>query len=283
MHMRNSHGLVLRQEPALKTVVALLVVASFAIAGCAGDSAPTSEGGEAGQVAEAGAAPPIPIDRSIYDHPSRSQEDRDQDAGRMALEIYEWLGIQPGMTVADVYPAGGYNSHLLSLVVGDSGKVHSVFEFYAEKDLFEGRVYRVPQVQERIEQAGITNVELTLALDDVPSETIDVAIAVRNYHDVEWVFEGYSRADTVANFFRMVKPGGVVGIVEAATDREGWDQETHRLNEAVVIEDFTSAGFELVDSSDLLRNPADDHSASGFDEGRHTVDRYLLKFRRPAG
>jgi predicted methyltransferase len=79
----------------------------------------------------------------------------------------------------------------------------------------------------------------------------------------------------------MMKPGGVVGIVEAATDREGWDQETHRLNEAVVIEDFTAAGFELVETSGMLRNPADDHSTSGFDEGRHTVDRYLLKFRKP--
>jgi predicted methyltransferase len=281
--MRSIRGSILGQKHILKILVVLTMVTLFAIPGCGGRGASTSEGDVAGQVAEPSDTPPIPIDRAIYDHPSRSQEDKDQDAGRMALEIYEWLGVQPGMTVADVYPAGGYNSHLLSLVVGDSGKVHSVFEFYAEKDLFEGRVYRVPQVQERIEQAGIANVELTLTLDDVPSESIDVAIAVRNYHDVEWVFEGYSRADTVANFLRMMKPGGVVGVVEAATDREGWDQETHRLNEAVVIEDFTSAGFELVDSSDMLRNPADDHSASGFDEGRHTVDRYLLKFRKPAG
>jgi predicted methyltransferase len=281
--MNSIRGSILGHARILKTLVVVSMVTSFAIAGCGGESATTSEGGEAGQVAESSAAQPVPLDRAIYDHPSRSQEDKDQDAGRMALDIYEWLGIQPGTTVADVYPAGGYNTHLLSLVVGDSGKVHSVFEFYAEKELFEGRVYRVPQVQERIEQAGIENVDLTLTLDEVPSGSIDVAIAVRNYHDVEWVFEGYSRADTVTNFFRMMKPGGVVGVVEAATDREGWDQETHRLNEAVVIEDFTSAGFELVESSDMLRNPADDHSASGFDEGRHTVDRYLLKFRKPAG
>ena len=280
--MHSIRGSILGQERILKALVVLSIVTSFAIAGCGGDRASTSEGDEAGQVAEASATQPIPIDRAIYDHPSRSQEDKDQDAGRMALDIYEWLGVQPGMTVADVYPAGGYNTHLLSLVVGDSGKVHSVFEFYAEKELFEGRVYRVPQVEERIEQAGIANVDLTLTLDDVPSESIDVAIAVRNYHDVEWIFQGYSRTETVANFFRMMKPGGLVGIVEAATDREGWDQETHRLNEAVVIEDFTSAGFELVESSDMLRNPADDHSTSGFEEGRHTVDRYLLKFRKPA-
>jgi len=281
--MHGIPGSILGRKGIPHVLVVFSIVMTLALAGCGGDGNSTSEADETGYVAESSATQPIPLDRAIYDHPSRSQEDKDQDAGRMALEIYEWLGVQSGMTVADVYPAGGYNTHLLSLVVGDSGKVHSVFEFYAEKDLFEGRVYRVPQVQERIEQAGLANVEMTLTLDEVPSESIDAAIAVRNYHDVEWVFQGYSRADTVANFYRMMKSGGVVGIVEAATDREGWDQETHRLNEAVVIEDFTSAGFELVESSDMLRNPADDHSVSGFEEGRHTVDRYLLKFRKPAG
>ncbi|MDX1748018.1 MAG: hypothetical protein R3324_18960, partial [Halobacteriales archaeon] len=65
--------------------------------------------------------------------------------------------------------------------------------------------------------------------------------------------------------------------------REGWDEETHRLNEAVVIDDFTSGGFELADRSDLLANPDDDHTASGFEAGRHTTDRYLLKFVKPTG
>jgi predicted methyltransferase len=32
----------------------------------------------------------------------------------------------------------------------------------------------------------------------------------------------------------------------------------------------------------MLRNPDDDHSITGFDEGRHTMDRYLLKFRKVA-
>jgi predicted methyltransferase len=261
-------------------LLALSLVATLSIFACGG-AGDTSGEGATEPVAEAATEQPTPIDHAIYDHPSRPQEDKDQDAGRKALDVYEWLGVRPGMTVADVYPAGGYNTHLLSLVVGNEGRVKSVFEFYAEKDLFDGRIYRVPQVEGRIERAGLTNVDLILKLDDVPSASIDVAIAVRNYHDVEWVFEGYSRADTVANFYRMMKPGGVVGIVEAATDREGWDQETHRLNEAVVIEDFTAAGFELVETSGMLRNPADDHSTSGFDEGRHTVDRYLLKFRKP--
>ena len=113
------------------------------------------------------------------------------------------------------------------------------------------------------------------------SESVDVAVAVRNYHDVEWVFPEMTRADQLAQFFRIVKPGGFVGIVEVATPNEGWDNATHRLNKQVVIDDFTGAGFELVGDSDLLAVPGDDYTVDGFAEGRHTTDRYVLKFRKP--
>ena len=58
------------------------------------------------------------------------------------------------------------------------------------------------------------------------------------------------------------------------------DDDTHRLNEQVVIDEFTSNGITLEGSSEMLRNQEDDHSIPGFDEGRHTMDRYLLKFRK---
>jgi predicted methyltransferase len=48
-----------------------------------------------------------------------------------------------------------------------------------------------------------------------------------------------------------------------------------------VIDDFTAGGFKLAGRSDMLANPADDHSIAGFKEGRYTMDRYLLKFEKP--
>jgi predicted methyltransferase len=42
------------------------------------------------------------------------------------------------------------------------------------------------------------------------------------------------------------------------------------------------AGFEVVGSSDLLRNPADDLSSGVFDPAiRGHTDRFLLKLRKP--
>jgi predicted methyltransferase len=107
-------------------------------------------------------------------------------------------------------------------------------------------------------------------------------IAVRNYHDVEWVFPGLTRKECVAGMLNALKPGGVVVIDEVATDKPGWDKDAHRLNEKVVIDDFTGGGFELAEKSSLLANPNDDHTTPGFKEGRQNMDQYLLKFRKPA-
>jgi len=221
------------------------------------------------------------IDRAILADPSRPDEEKAQDAARKALDVYEWLGIAPGMTVADLFASGGYNTFLMSRAVGQGGKVYSVFEFYADKEAFDGRLYKMGEVQYRVKQAHLDNVELVTRIADLPPDSVDVMLAVRNYHDVEWVFKDLKRKDVVAAIYRGLKPGGVVGIVEVATDQPGWDEKAHRLNEKVVVADFEAGGFELAGRSDMLANPADDHKASGFEEGRYNMDRYLLKFRKP--
>ena len=48
----------------------------------------------------------------------------------------------------------------------------------------------------------------------------------------------------------------------------------------MAIDDFTAGGFEFVGESDVLANPADDHTQDGRPE-RHKTDRYTLKFRKP--
>jgi predicted methyltransferase len=223
------------------------------------------------------------IDRSILNDPGRPDAEKAQDPGRKALEVYEWLGVKPGMVVADVFPSGGYNTHLLSKVVGAKGKVYSVMEFYADKNLFDGKLYKVDVLKERVEKNKLTNVELVTHLADLKPNSVEAMIAVRNYHDVEWVFPGLTRKECVAGMLNALKPGGVVVIDEVATDKLGWDKDAHRLNEKVVIDDFTAGGFELAEKSNLLANPNDDHTTPGFKEGRQNMDQYLLKFRKPAG
>ena len=59
-------------------------------------------------------------------------------------------------------------------------------------------------------------------------------------------------------------------------------EKLHRIDPEVVKADFKRAGFVLVGSSDLLRNPADDHSLLVFDpKVRGKTDRFIFEFKKP--
>lgn len=258
-----------------RSILASLTLAILLlVAACAPQAA--DQPAEPAETTEAPATetPATGLDAAVLADATRPAAEVEQDPYRKPVELYGFFGVQPGMTVADVWPGAGYNTHLLSRFVGD-GKVYAIMGFYAS-----GQYATLEGLRQRVADAGLDNVEIVNELTDVPADTLDFAVTVRNYHDAQNFGDG--RQATANQLFQIVKPGGVVGVVEVATDRPGWDEETHRLNEQVVIDEFTAAGFTLEATSDLLANPDDDHSTSGFDVGRHTMDRYVLKFRKPA-
>ena len=86
--------------------------------------------------------------------------------------------------------------------------------------------------------------------------------------------------------YAAMKPGAVVGIIDHVAkpggDTRAVVEKLHRIDPAVVKADFKRAGFVLEATSDLLRNPADDHSLSVFDPKiRGKTDRFIFKFRKP--
>ena len=174
-----------------------------------------------------------------------------------------FFGVEPDMTVVDLMPGGGYNTHVLSLIV-EHGQV------LAGPD-------RRGSTAERVEAAGLSNVEVFTDFADVMAGSVDVMITVRNIHDIE------NRGDTgpvYASYLAALKPGGIFGVVDARTPKEGFDDSTHRINEQHVVDVLTAAGFELVERSEMYANPDDDFDQS-FRGSRWTIDRFALKFRRP--
>ena len=83
-----------------------------------------------------------------------------------------------------------------------------------------------------------------------------------------------------------MKQGGIVGVIDhvgKSGDTRATVEKLHRIDPAVVKADFERAGFQLEAESDLLRNPADDHSLLVFDEKiRGKTDRFMFRFRKPA-
>ena len=73
---------------------------------------------------------PVALDSSVLDDAKRPAEERAQDDSRKAIDVYTFIEVQPGMTVADLWPGGGYNTHLLSRLMGNSGRVFCMMGFY---------------------------------------------------------------------------------------------------------------------------------------------------------
>jgi len=111
-----------------------------------------------------------------------------------------------------------------------------------------------------------------------------------DYHDVYWESTKYGigRMDPdgwLKAVYAAMKPGAVVGIIDHAGnpgDTRATVEKLHRIDPAVVKADFKRAGFKLEAESDMLRNPADDHTLNVFDPKiRGKTDRFVFKFRKP--
>ena len=86
--------------------------------------------------------------------------------------------------------------------------------------------------------------------------------------------------------YASMKPGGVIGVIDHIanpnSDTRAAVEKYHRIDPNVVKADFKRAGFVLVGSSDILRNPADTHEVPVFDESvRGKTDRFIFKFKKP--
>jgi predicted methyltransferase len=80
----------------------------------------------------------------------------------------------------------------------------------------------------------------------------------------------------------ILKPGGVLGIVDHHGNAGADNQQLHRIEEKLVTQAAESAGFVLEASGELLRFTQDDRSKSVFDPSvRGKTDRFLLRLRKP--
>ena len=203
------------------------------------------------------------------DDPARAADDRARDAFSKPVEIFQWVGVEPGDVVVDFHAGSGYNTWILSKWVGPDGVVFAESpEQYAE------------DLKVRMESgdlAGAGNVVFVDQVSDLPTDSLDLFFTSRNYHDIPP--EGIQ--EFLADVNRALVPGGTFVVIDARA-AEGRDTEAHRIADQVVIDEVTAAGFELVDQSEMLANPEDDHVGPKWDQ-REQLDQSLLKFQAPAG
>ncbi|QYE35975.1 methyltransferase [Polymorphobacter sp. PAMC 29334] len=215
-------------------------------------------------------------------NPGRPDADRAKDALRHPAELLAFLHIQPGNTVADIWP-GDYWDRLFSDVVGQSGRVFAVHLVEGDTD---DKIATPPAGSTVLEgHKNVVTVVSHVNTLRLPAKA-DLIWIRNNYHDLYDPFMG--PADIAAfnrAVFQALKPGGrfvVIDHVAPAGTKTEATNTTHRIDPEVVKSDMAAAGFRFVGASDLLRNPADPHTTRVFDSAvsGHT-DQFFFVFQRP--
>lgn len=234
-------------------------------------------------------AKPSPISASIsaaMAAPTRRPDNVKLDESRKPVQVLAFLGLKDGMNVLDLFGANGYWAEIMAPAIGPKGHdtIWQPTQFMSDKV----KTYTADLTGR---QSNISVIASPFEAPDLPKNYADFVILNDNYHDTYWMSEKNKIPRMDPNAFLKVvyaamKPGAVIGVIDHVanpnSDTRATVDKLHRIDPNVTKADFKRAGFVLVGSSDLLRNPADDHSLLVFDPKiRGKTDRAILKFKKP--
>ena len=234
----------------------------------------------------------------------RSAQNIARNAARHPVETLSWFGIQPDMTVVEIWPGGGgWYTEVLAPYLRERGKLVAANyaatpdrEYYGRNaKKFRAKLAAQPEVYDRVTVTDLMPPDRLLAAEP---GSADMVLTFRNLHN--WIRNGYPEAMFDA-MYRVLKPGGVLGLVahRGEPDMLGpeWAEKGYvPVSEARRLAE--EAGFRFVDSSEINANPKDtkDHPEGvwtlppGFrlkdvDRDKYAAigesDRMTLKFVKP--
>ncbi len=305
----------------LARMTTLLPVAGvLLLSACGNDGAPETTPAPAPEAAapEAPAASEPPTLSAILD----TQDDaaKARYGARRPAETLEFFGIKPGMRVVEALPGGGWYSKILLPYLGSDGELigvnynhsmWSLFGFFPDEQIEKLKTWTTDWPEEAREWVPTDAASISAyEFGKIPASAdgqADAVLLIRALHNLSrFEADGGYLTTAISDTYRVLKPGGIVGVVqhrapdsmpdEAVTGGQGY------LRQQAVIDVFTAAGFELVDTSEINANPNDAPGAEdivwrlpptyiGVDkddaEGRAArdaigeSDRMTLKFRKP--
>jgi predicted methyltransferase len=217
------------------------------------------------------------------------------------------------MTVVEALPGRGWYSSIIAPFLARNGGrlIAASFDPATASDAQKQTLddYRARFLGDRALYGDVTMTTLTPKSPGVaPEGSVDLVIVARNVHTL--LGDGFAEK-AFADFFKALKPGGVLGVEQHRARSTGLQdpQATNGyVQEAYVKMIAEEAGFEFVGSSEINANPRDDRDHPfgvwtlppnlrtaplgqapnpRFDTAPYRAigesDRMTLKFRKPGG
>jgi predicted methyltransferase len=194
---------------------------------------------------------------------------------RHPAQTLEFFGIEPGMTVMEALPGGGWYSKILLPYLGDEGaliganyttSMRRLFGFYTEEQLQQGETWTTdwPAKAAAWTQEANTPVSGFIfgSLPQDMTESADAVIFIRALHNLaRFEDQGGFLTAALNDAYNILKPGGVVGVVQHAIAENASDDwakgNRGYLKQSFVIAQMEQAGFIFEEASAINANPKD--------------------------
>jgi predicted methyltransferase len=191
----------------------------------------------------------------------RTEENKKRDIYRHPVETLAFFGMKPEMTVVEIYPGAGWYMEVIAPYLAQKGKY-----IMATPSSNPAKPYTVVNEQkiqswmslhqEVSRNMVISSYNLPKAQDIAPENSADMVVTFRNVHN--WMTNKFEK-EAFASFYKVLKPGGVLGIVEhrELPNKKDPLAKSGYVREADVIKMAQKAGFKLVAKSEVNANPKD--------------------------
>jgi len=196
--------------------------------------------------------------------PARTPRYVARDVYRHPLETLRFFGLRPDQTVVEVWPGRGWYMEILAPYLRDRGKYYAAIEApdvaEASKEAKDDAAFlrqRIADDQTHLGKVIITELHPPQLTEICPPGSADLVLTFRNVHN--WMDKGDQQAQFDV-FFKALKPGGVLGVVEHRA-KPGTSIEATRksgyVDEAYVKKLAATAGFRFDAESPINDNPKD--------------------------
>ena len=186
--------------------------------------------------------------------PTRTPANRLRDRYRHPAETLSFFRVRPTDSVIEVIPGGGWYTEILAPYLSAGGSYYAAQPAGRGRDALQAKLSADPATYGRVRLVGFP-----LADAEVAPNSVDRILTFRNVHNFIMAGDGAAERHFAA-FFRALKPGGVLGVVDHRLPENrdaALERSSGYLKRSTVVRLATQAGFRLDGESQVNANPRD--------------------------
>ena len=189
----------------------------------------------------------------------RTNAETHRDQYRHPVETLTFFGLRADQTVVEFNPGGGWYTAILAPMLSAHG--HYVGLVIHGEKAEASLAKLIAAGGDRYHGATAATLDPASASSTVPDNSADEVLTFRNVHNLIMA-GGDTPGGAFKAWFRMLKPGGVLGVVDhhlPESADSAAEQKSGYLKRSTVVRLAEAAGFRLAAESAINANPADPH------------------------